>query len=642
MIAGLGSWRAAVAFGAVAAAGAWGLALGLAHLQGRGSLIDRIEAPLQDWRLLIAGPRPAPDEVVIIAIDDETVRRVGSYPLPRPMLAEIVSRLASDGAKAVALDMLFLERAPGDADAELAAAMRGTRGVIGAAALFSRADAFADTPLGPGRSVPLPIAERVLWPIPALAEAAAVGLVNISADQAGTPRYVPLLIRSGAELLPSFVLRAAAVAAGAEPELENDAVRIGSVKISTDLGYHLPIRFYGPRGTIPTVSVQAILDGGAAEAVRGRIAVLGATAIGTADTFATAFDPVLPGVELVATAIAHLVTGTGLVRDRATRRLDLAASVILPMLTVLAFTLRRVGLGVALSAAPLLIWFVAASFAFTRGYWLALALPLAATLPPALVFGAVRLWLEQQSKRRLRVQREALRRFHPPALADKLAVTPDFLQEPVQQNAAVLFVDLSGFTGLSERLGAQRTRAFLKEFHSLVDEEATRRDGFVLSFMGDGAMLLFGLPAPRPDDALRAVEAALSLGAALRVWTAERGPSEGPELSARIGLHYGSVVLSRLGPDTHQHFTATGDTVNVASRLLEVAAQGGVAMAFSRDAIAAARSARGGIALHNFEGVREVQIRGRAQPLAVWLGRAEPPNATGPAAKTQGTPAAGF
>ncbi|MFL5324170.1 MAG: CHASE2 domain-containing protein [Microvirga sp.] len=635
MIARLRSWRTAVALAAVAAAGAWGLFLGLWHLHGRGSILDRIEAPLQDWRLLIAGPRAAPDGVVIVAIDEETVRRAGAYPLPRALLARIVRRLADDGAKAIALDMLFLERGPGEADAELAAALRSTPAVIGAAALFPRTDAFAETRLGGGRSAPLPVAERVLWPVSPLAGAAAVGLVNITADHAGTPRYVPLLIASGADLLPSFVLRTAAVAAAAEPELEADAVRIGPSRTSVDFGYHLPLRFYGPRGTVATVSAQAVLDADAdaGAAVRGRVVVVGATAIGTADTFATAFDPVLPGVELVATGIAHLVAGKGLVRNGATRRLDLAASVVLPILTVLAFTLRRVGLGVALCAVPFVLWFAFATVAFSRDYWFAMAVPLAATLPPALVFGAVRLWLEQRSKRRVLLQREALRRFHAPAIAEKLAVTPEFLQEPVQQHAAVLFVDLSGFTGLSEQLGPHGTRTLLKAFHSLVEEEATRRDGFVLSFMGDGAMLLFGLPAPKPDDALRAVEAALSLAAALRAWIAERAPGDGRELGARIGLHYGPVVLSRLGPDTHQHITASGDTVNVASRLLEVAAHGEVEAAFSLDVIAAARAAPESGALPSFTGAREIAIRGRARPLAVWLGNPAAPHAVGAAAR---------
>jgi adenylate cyclase len=259
--------------------------------------------------------------------------------------------------------------------------------------------------------------------------------------------------------------------------------------------------------------------------------------------------------------------------------------------------------------------------AFARGYWLALAAPFAATLPPALLFAALRLWLEQRNKRRILVQREALRRFHAPAMAEKLAATPDFLQEPVRQDAAVLFVDLSGFTGLSEHLGPERTQGFLKEFHSVVDDHATRSGGFVLSFMGDGAMVVFGLREPRPDDAVRATEAAQSLGTALRDWTREQSAQHGRELGARIGLHYGPVTLSRLGPDTHQHITASGDTVNVASRLLEVASSHSVEAALSADVITAARRRGGHDALREFRGASELHIRGRSEALRVWLGK---------------------
>jgi adenylate cyclase len=617
------SWRAGLALVVVMAAGAWGAFLGIWHLQGRGSILDRVEAPMTDWRLLIAGERPAPRDIVIVAIDDETVRRTGVYPLPRALLAQLVDRLTDSGAKAIALDMLFLDRGAGEADAQLAAAVRRAQAVIGAAALFSRGDAFADTDLGAGLTLALPVAEKIVMPVLPIAEAGAIGLVNISADHGGTPRYVPLLIRSGGELLPCFALRAAARAAGADPEIETNAIRIGASKSAVDLGYHLPLRFFGPRGTITTISAQTILDGAGVEAVRGRIVLVGATAIGTADTFATAFDPLFPGAEVEATAIAHLVNGGGLIRNIATRRIDLAASIALPILTVIALSLRQISVGIALATAPLVIWLALVIFAFTKNYWLAMALPLAATLPVGLLFGALRLWLEQRSKRRMRVQREAFRRFQSPAIAGTIAADPRFLLEPVQQNAAILFVDLSGFTGLSEQLGAQRTRDLLKDLHSIIEDEALRYNGYVESFMGDGAMLVFGLPAPRPDDARRAIDAALSLGRALKAWIRGLNLPEGYMLGMRIGVHYGAVVLSRLGAETHQHITATGDVVNVASRLLAVASQSNVELVFSDDIITAAGSL-GESALHRLEGPREVAIRGRTQPLAIWLGMLEP------------------
>jgi adenylate cyclase len=107
----------------------------------------------------------------------------------------------------------------------------------------------------------------------------------------------------------------------------------------------------------------------------------------------------------------------------------------------------------------------------------------------------------------------------------------------------------------------------------------------------------------------------------LRAWTADQAAKHRRQLGARIGLHYGPVILSRLGADTHQHITASGDTVNVASRLLEVASSHSVEAAVSDEVIAAARGRVRRHELRAFAGARELRIRGRAEPLSVWLGR---------------------
>src|SRR5437764_7588650 len=133
-------------------------------------------------------------------------------------------------------------------------------------------------------------------------------------------------------------------------------------------------------------------------------------------------------------------------------------------------------------------------------------------------------------------------------------------------------------------------------------------------------MLVFGLPAPRADDAARAIKAALSLARALKVWIGHLTLPEGYVLGMRIGVHHGAVVLSRLGAETHQHITATGDVVNTASRLLEVGKRIGAEMVFSDDAVAAA-DLSGEDALRSFSGPQEVQIRGRTKPLEIWLGK---------------------
>jgi adenylate cyclase len=129
---------------------------------------------------------------------------------------------------------------------------------------------------------------------------------------------------------------------------------------------------------------------------------------------------------------------------------------------------------------------------------------------------------------------------------------------------------------------------------------------------------VFGLPEPSPDDAARALGAALALAGAVARWLSGLAPETGDRLGVRLGAHCGEVVVSRLGGETHQHITATGDCVNVASRLLEVAAAHGATIAASAALFERAR-ARRPLPAGAFGGEREVAIRGRARPLSVRL-----------------------
>jgi adenylate cyclase len=108
---------------------------------------------------------------------------------------------------------------------------------------------------------------------------------------------------------------------------------------------------------------------------------------------------------------------------------------------------------------------------------------------------------------------------------------------------------------------------------TLVEGEVTAHGGVVITYMGDGVLAVFGLPKPRSDDAARALATVEALRESMTAWLAELPPAARDRLDFRIGLNYGPAILSRLGSPTQQQITATGDTVNVASRLLEVAKQ---------------------------------------------------------------------
>jgi adenylate cyclase len=620
------SGRAFQTLVALVLAGLWGAGLGFIHMRGDMWFLDRVEATMTDLRTVIRGQRPAPDAVTIVAIDDEVVRQAGSYPLPRAKLAQIVDTVARLKPKAIGIDVLLVDQGPEDGDQALVKSLGSSPIVLAAAAIFPEGQqhitAIPDDPLAS-----VPSAERFLLPLKPFADVAAVGVVNVATDQNGTPRLVPMLFKSGDHIEASFPLRVASVAKGAEPAIEPDRLLLGQQVIRTDIGQVLPLTFYGTRGTIRTISAADVLNGKLnRDAVENRIVVIGTTVTGGGDVFPTPFDPVLPGVEVISTAISHLMSGDGIVRDRNVRLVDAGFAVGLPLVLVVLLAWRRNVIGLLTIIGVVLLWLALNMAAFANGIWLSAAVPMAAAIPPAIIFGATQLWLGKRRVQHFAEQSELLQRIQAPGLGNWLARNPGFLAEPVRQDAAVVFIDLSGFTGLSETLGPNATRELLNGFYQLVDEEVAASGGTITSFMGDGAMILFGLPEPAMEDALNAARCCIGLCNRTRGWLASLPASIGSRIGFKLGAHFGTVVASRLGSGSRQQITATGDTVNVASRLMEVAASHGAELALSEEILQAIGHDSEPFKSGTLSGPLETQIRGRSGALAIWLWQGSRPH----------------
>jgi adenylate cyclase len=323
-------------------------------------------------------------------------------------------------------------------------------------------------------------------------------------------------------------------------------------------------------------------------------------------------------VEILATAIGNLLNGDGLVRTPSIRIADAMAAVVLPCLIVLFLSIRRPLTGIGCAALVFAAWLAVTVLAFRQGYWLSIAIPLAALAPVAALYAAARMVLDRYVTRRLTGDAAALTRFQSARLVEHILKNPAFLDKPARQDVAVVFLDLSGYTSVAEAMGPEWTRDLLAQYHTLIDRDVGENNGYVVSFMGDGAMILFGLPSPGPGDASRAIRAIVRLRQSVTAWLCALPPVAANLLGVRIAGHFGSVVVSRLGPADYQHIAATGDTVNVASRLLEIAKQHQASIVISSDLAAAGEPrAEDSAAIET----AEVEIRGRAQPISVQLWR---------------------
>ena len=180
-----------------------------------------------------------------------------------------------------------------------------------------------------------------------------------------------------------------------------------------------------------------------------------------------------------------------------------------------------------------------------------------------------------------------------------------------------MFLDLSGSTGVSEALGPEWTRDLFGAMQTLVEGEVTAHGGVVINYMGDGVLAVFGLPKPRSDDAARGLATVEALHELMTAWLAHLPPAARDHLDFRIGLHFGPVILSRLGSPTQQQITATGDTVNVANRLLEVAKEQRCRLVVTEDLFQAANEPTPSASVNAGYAALTVSIRGRASDLPV-------------------------
>lgn len=163
-------------------------------------------------------------------------------------------------------------------------------------------------------------------------------------------------------------------------------------------------------------------------------------------------------------------------------------------------------------------------------------------------------------------ERENLSRYFSPTMVEELSQNDEPLKQIKQQDVAVLFVDIVGFTQFAQERSADEIIATLRDFHGLMESEVFRFGGTLDKYLGDGLMATFGTPKPGQADASAALECTRSMMQVLADWNTQRQAAGQPEIKGSFGLHFGPVVLGDIGVNRLE-FAVIGNTVNVASRL---------------------------------------------------------------------------
>jgi class 3 adenylate cyclase len=214
--------------------------------------------------------------------------------------------------------------------------------------------------------------------------------------------------------------------------------------------------------------------------------------------------------------------------------------------------------------------------------------------------------------------RRTFRRYLSPRIADKILSDGHLLDSilaaaDVRTRAVVLFADMRGFTGISERLTPQEVVPLLNEYFALLTEVTFQHDGTVFHMAGDCLMVGFGVPLEQPDGPERAVRTAQEMlvrfAGLAQSWKARHQIETG----LGIGINEGDVIAGNVGSALYMNYTIIGDTVNVASRLSQRARAGEVL--FSR-VVKRSLDARG-----YDTGALElppITLRGRSSPIDIY------------------------
>ncbi len=599
----------------------------------RSGVLHGVELKTMDARMRLRGAIPPTSEVVVVAVDARSVDRLGQWPWPRAVLADLVRRISSAGARTIALDMVFAEpsREGPTQDEELASALReagsvvlgffltGEEGEPGLALEPPPGIELAVTPRGGFSEIPA-------WPgieanLALLAGAApAAGHFGVLPDADGTVRHYSLVARHRETFYPALALRAVQAYLGApglslRPDRRGlPRLLVGELELPASERGELWVNFLGPyRRTFAYHPAADVLDGRvAAEAFDDKLVFVAATETGLSDLRTTPWDNVAPGVEVHATVADNLLRRR-FIRDGAPETLLGMAAILLlgPAGGAFAAFSRRPARGALLAATAVAAYAGLTQLAFVRGSrHLELVAPLGAL---ALGYTAAAVWRNVFAEARAREIRATFSRFVSPAVVEEMLRDPDRVRlGGEKRELTVLFADLRGFTTMSERLPPEQVGTLLNEFMTPMTQVLLDRGGTLDKYMGDAIMGFFGAPLAQPDHARRGCETALAMREALRRLNHGWAQRDLPRLALGIGLNSGPMAVGNMGSAMIFDYTVIGDEVNLGSRLEGLTRLYGVEAVASEATVAAAGP---GFAFRELDRVR---VKGRREPVRVF------------------------
>jgi adenylate cyclase len=553
-------------------------------------LFDRYSVQLAKER------RPDP-RILLVTVSDAAARALADYGRPqeysREVYARAIDEMLRDGAKVVALDILFAEANEGapEGDRAFAEAVANRPVILGAQTNDPSARTVATPPaawsakLWSVANASTQTSYTLLPPHDPFRNAAGIGTMRlgVSRDSAKVHRY-PLVDRVGDGYVASLGLETARLVLAAPRTARiDDAFHFGRLRVPIDRDLELLLRWNGAKKnpgdlSYPNVDLDKVVLASLlreeqpdhpdlpkfAEQFRGKIVLIGYTAAGLLDLRPNPLSSRAAGLELHANAIDNLINGD--FNRNANRWLMLPLILITGAVfgagidrarSQLVATLVAIG-GIALVLA-------AGYFALMRG----LVVPaFTAAAAIALAFMVITVVSFVAEQKQTAVIKTTFGRYVSPQILEHVLAHPEKVElGGERREMTILFSDIRGFTSISEASEPEEVVEMLNEYLTRMVDILLRHGGTLDKFIGDAVMGFWNAPATDPDHARHAVACAIEMveeTARLRAQWEQEGKAA---LRIGIGINTGDAVVGNIGSKRVFGYTVIGDAVNLASRL---------------------------------------------------------------------------